>query len=306
MWVVGPVAVRGSGPQPTTYSPQPVLVRKIPSAAHYSGMRLSLFFLIAAGAAFAQDACQPQAPCYTAAGIVNSASFLPAIAPQTFISIFGTNLAWAERARTQEDPLWNLGGVKVIVSTDPDNPDNGFVGIVSYASPTQVNVLLPDRIFPAGQGGEATIELLRDSVAGPAVKVNFAPYAPALFQLDKSTAVAVRWPAWRVATREEPSRPGEIVVLYATGLGPLFFPLRIDELPTTALELRDRRAFRILLDGAPVEDRHILYAGCAPLFYGLYQINLWLPEGIGADPEIRIAMGDYLSPAGIRITVATE
>jgi hypothetical protein len=35
----------------------------------------------------------------------------------------------------------------------------------------------------------------------------------------------------------------------------------------------------------------------------VYQINLKLPEKLRANPEIRIAIGDWMSPPGIRLAL---
>jgi uncharacterized protein (TIGR03437 family) len=43
------------------------------------------------------------------------------------------------------------------------------------------------------------------------------------------------------------------------------------------------------------------YAGAAPGFIGVYQINLKLPDRIGPNPEVRIALGDRISPPGLRL-----
>jgi uncharacterized protein (TIGR03437 family) len=62
--------------------------------------------------------------------------------------------------------------------------------------------------------------------------------------------------------------------------------------------------FQVLLDGSPVDPNGILYAGIAPGFAGLYQINLALPASTGSNPEIRIAMGDTIGIAGLHIPVS--
>lgn len=58
---------------------------------------------------------------------------------------------------------------------------------------------------------------------------------------------------------------------------------------------------QILLAGVAVAATDILYAGLAPGFAGLYQINLRLPAKLPADPEIRIVIAGQTSPALIRL-----
>jgi uncharacterized protein (TIGR03437 family) len=59
----------------------------------------------------------------------------------------------------------------------------------------------------------------------------------------------------------------------------------------------------VYLGGAAVDPAAILYAGLTPGSAGLYQIDLVLPGGLATDPEIRLAIGDQSSPAGLKLAV---
>ena len=76
------------------------------------------------------------------------------------------------------------------------------------------------------------------------------------------------------------------------------------ELPRLAAPLLALSDFHLLLDGNAVDPNAIAYAGIAPGFAGLYQINLILPGSTGANPEIRIGIGDAISKAGLHIPVS--
>ncbi len=255
-------------------------------------VRLLFAAVLIAIPACAQENCRPHMPCYSAASIVNGASFQPGAAPGTYISIFGTGLAWEPRGRTGDDSIPGLGGIHVLV--------NGLSpALVVYASPEQVNVLLPGSMRP----GKATIQLTRDGISGPLVDLTLADYAPALFLLDAETVVALKHPGWQVATLDNPAEGGDIVALFATGLGPLEERSGDFDIPQKPIPIEVRRETRILLNGVPVPDSSVLYAGCAPTYYGLYQINLHLPKDVDPDPEIQISVAGRLSPPGVRIRV---
>ena len=48
---------------------------------------------------------------------------------------------------------------------------------------------------------------------------------------------------------------------------------------------------------------NILYAGAAPGFAGLYQINLRLPENVRRNTELRIGFKDVMSPGETHLPV---
>jgi uncharacterized protein (TIGR03437 family) len=56
----------------------------------------------------------------------------------------------------------------------------------------------------------------------------------------------------------------------------------------------------------PVDPGRISYAGVAPTLAGVYQINVKLPETVGNDPEIRIAVGDKLSPPSVHVSIQPQ
>ncbi|HOK46813.1 MAG TPA: hypothetical protein PLK67_12815 [Bryobacteraceae bacterium] len=237
-----------------------------------------------------------QAPVYSAEGVVNSASWEPGnLAPYTFATIFGEHLADETRSRTEADPdTPGLGAVSVRL--------NGIEAMVFYISPEQVNFLVP--IGWAAQ--TVKMRLSNRGISGPEVVLQLGEYAPALFQLDAGHVVAQRWPWYSVATPESPARPGDIVILYATGLGN-FKDFVDDKAPPRApLEIAARRQLRVLLDSIPVEDSSILYAGAVDQHWGLYQINLLVPEDVPDNPTIQLAIGDYISTPGVRLPLRRE
>jgi uncharacterized protein (TIGR03437 family) len=232
-----------------------------------------------------------QSPKYSAEGIANSANWqVGDLAPYTFATISGENLADVSRGRTAGDG--NNSGIASV-----DVFVNGVAAMVFYVSPRQVNFLVPIIWRP----GNVKVWLGNRGQAGPEVTVRLREYAPALFQLDPNLIVAQRWPDYSPATPDSPARPGEVVILYATGLGAFTAPIN-DYIPLRApLQIAARRDFRLLLDNVPVDDGRILYAGAVDQFWGLYQINLRLPENVADDPTVQIAIGDYISLPGLRL-----
>lgn len=259
-------------------------------------LRLTTALLVLAGALAGEEVVRRPAPFYTSASLVNAATNLPGtLAPNTIASLYGTGLAYVTRAVSSEDlrgeilPLVLAGtGVRVSIGEVPAH--------IYYVSPTQVNLLIPSNLLP----GPAELQLTLDGRAGPAVRIELAAAAPALFLLNERWIIACRADG-SVITEENPARSGEIVILYATGLGRTVPNPRSGELPRRAAPLERLAEFDVLLDGEAVGAARLLYAGVAPGFAGLYQINLRLPEPAPPNPQVRLRLGDLLSPASGRL-----
>lgn len=235
---------------------------------------------------------------YSSASIVNAAdNLVEPLAPNTIATLYGTNLAYATAALTSSEVS---GGVlpTVLPGTGVHVVVGGLLANLYYVSPTQINFLIPLNLLP----GTINVQVVIDGLAGPSIPLQLAPAAPALFQLDSQFAVATHADG-SVITSAAPANPGDIVILYATGLGQTSPPLAYDELPTSAAALENAASFQVLVDGVAVDPHAILYAGVAPGFAGLYQINVILPDSTGTNPEIRIGMGDALSTPGLRLAV---
>jgi len=237
-------------------------------------------------------------PLYSAASIVNSAdNQLGPLAPNTIVSIYGQNMAYGTQALTPADVI---SGVlpTFLAGTDVSVLIGGQAANLYYASPTQINCLIPSTLLPV----PVNLQLVIDGLAGPSVPIKLTPAAPALFELDVHTAVATE-PDGSVLTAAAPAAPGDIVILYATGLGQTNPPVESGVLPTQAAPLVDIGKFSVVLNGVAVNPSAISYAGIAPGFAGLYQINVRLPASTGANPQIRIGLGGILSPTGISLPV---
>jgi len=89
------------------------------------------------------------------------------------------------------------------------------------------------------------------------------------------------------------------VTLWATGLGSTNPQLEDGVLAPGAQRLSQLNQFDVLINGAALDPIAILYAGVAPGFAGLYQVNVRLPGQLPANPEIRLGLGGTLSPPGL-------
>jgi uncharacterized protein (TIGR03437 family) len=247
----------------------------------------------------ADPECKQDAPCYGSDSIVSAASGIAgAFAPNSLVSIYGANLSFTERALTPADV--NAGKLPVIL---PGTGVTVWVGDWQahpyLVSPGQVNVLVPSNL----RVGPVNIWVMRNGVRGPIIPVVLRDAAPALFLMDPLHAIASHLD-FSLVTAAAPVHPGDWVTLWATGLGAVTPSAEYEVIPTQAAWINRLTEFRVLLNGVAVPAERIGYAGLAPLCAGLYQINVRLPETIGANPEVRIAVGEEVSPPGIHLHLA--
>jgi uncharacterized protein (TIGR03437 family) len=99
-----------------------------------------------------------------------------------------------------------------------------------------------------------------------------------------------------------PAAPGEIVILFGTGFGPTQPPVEEGQLPPFAASTL--LPHRVFLGGQELAPEQVLYFGQAPLFAGLQQVNIVLPQGLAAgDHEVQVEVAGAMSQAGVMIAV---
>jgi uncharacterized protein (TIGR03437 family) len=266
-------------------------------------IQLRLWLLVLALSAAFSPACvygqitgNGAAPLYTAQGVVNAATQTGgALAPNTIATLYGTNLAFDTRAVASTDIVrgmmpTSLDGVGVWVNSIPCS--------LFFVSPTQINFLVPYQLTP----GTVSLIVARDSQAGPTVSIQLNSTSPGLFLWNGNNAVAGHLNGVAL-TDASPAVPGEIVVIYAAGLGRTSPDTTSGQLATAAFPIYYLSQLQVLLNGVACPPANVLYAGLAPGFAGLYQINLQLPDDVAADPQIQVSVGPQISPAFIQLAV---
>lgn len=217
-------------------------------------------------------------------GVVNAGSLTPELAPGTLVSIFGRNLAVEERAADAWPLPTELGGVSVKL--------NGEAVPLLFVSPHQINAQLPYE-----WEGSLLLQLSR-SDASAEVPVRLSRAAPAVLSLvrDRGVAPAIfHHASATLLSPDEPAEPGEVVVIYAVGLGPVAAPIRAGQPAPVGVLLSTREPVEVR-----VADRSVspLYAGLAPGFAGLYQVNVRLPFDLPAGVHLlSLSVGGAASPA---------
>ncbi len=189
------------------------------------------------------------APAWGAA--VNAASFAPGLAPGALFSIFGTNLALGTASAAALPLPGELAGASVTI--------NGARVPLLYVSPQQINAQLPFNL-PAGA---AQVAVTTPAGATASQTLTLAPAAPGIFA----------------------ALPGETVVIYATGLGPVTPPVPAGSAAGASPLSLCALPVAVTIAGT---NAMVTYAGLAPGWAGLYQVNAQLPPDLppGAHPVV--------------------
>lgn len=218
-------------------------------------------------------------------GVVNGASFAPPafpIAPGTIVSLFGTGLApLGTDASAQSIPLPTaLAGVSVSV--------DGVLAPLFSVRPGQINIQVPFAV----EGPTATIRVNNNGAPSNPVEVNVAAASPGIFAVDATgTGRGVITHAdFRLVTEENPAVPGEIVIIFLTGLGAVEPP--VPDGSAGPIEPLSRA-----VDAENIKVRfnrdftgEVRYAGIAPNFVGLYQINVTIPNEPGLSGLVSVSI----------------
>lgn len=234
-------------------------------------------------------------------GVSNSAGFrgLP-VASSCWIAILGANLSQTTRQWTGADFVANklpeqLDGVGVTI--------NGKPAYVYYISPTQINVLAPDD----SALGDVQVVVTTPQGRSDGVIAQKQTYSPAFFMfapegskyvagvhtdgtyLGKSNLLP------GVVTR--PAKPGEVLLLYATGFGPTNPALSTGEVVLQPAPVQSPVTVRI---GNVVAN--VRYAGVVSP--GLYQINVTVPEVPDGDQPVAAEISGLRTQYHAYLTVA--
>jgi uncharacterized protein (TIGR03118 family) len=240
------------------------------------------------------------APIVTASNVVNGASFQPALAPNTWVTITGGNLSGTTRVWDSDD------FVGTALPTDIDSVSvtvNGTYAYVEYVSPGQLNVLMPVSLA----SGQAQVETYNFGLASAVVAVQIQDVAPAFFlQGDGLHIIATHadgsligpTTAAGVTPATTPAAPGELIVLYGTGFGVTNPATPAGQLITTALPLATPPTITI----GGIATGPVAFAGLT--YAGLYQINVTVPAATASgDVPVVALVGSTASPGTAVIAV---
>ncbi len=228
-----------------------------------------------------------------AASSVSAASFYrPPLAPDSYVTVFGTNLATTVQASTPPYPA-SMAGTTITV-TDGQGTDRQAPLV--FVSPNQVNYLIPEGTQPgpaqltirSGSGDVSLENLDAEEIAPALFSANSTGRGPAAAYVQKTDqSIAYTFNCIGAGSCDnmpvDLSGPDTYLVLYGTGI-------------------RNSKSVGVTIGGQPAQ---VVYAGPQGSFPGLDQINVILPKalaGRGSDVEIDLTVdGIAANPVTIKV-----
>lgn len=207
-------------------------------------------------------------PVLPADSIVNGASFARGpVAPGSIVSIFGSDFADGVIVAKDLPLPTTLGNTSVTF--------NGVAAPLFAVTPGQINAQVP---FETSTGN-AIVQVRRGSLASESRNVAVALVSPGIFVMDQGTKAAamLHGDTYALVDASTPARPGEPVLIYTTGLGPLKIPVRSGEGGPGAAPFADTVLLPVVTIGGL--QASVIYSGLAPGLAGLYQLNVQIPAG---------------------------
>jgi uncharacterized protein (TIGR03437 family) len=255
-------------------------------------MRLTavLLFFAATGIVMAQP---------TVGGIVNGASFVPgqAIAPGSLFSIFGTSLAAAPAGASTVPLSTTLGGVTVKFVAGGKTTEAPLL----YLQSNQINAVVPWELAP----GAATVTVTNGSAVSSAAAVTIGEFSPAIFAIGTMGAIqnvdgSLAQPTGSIAGRTtHPAAIGDVVIIYATGLGPVTTKPADGDTPSATTNTLHKPFVGIGGVSAVIQ-----FSGLSPQFVGVYQLNVVVPNVAPGDTvPVDLSLGGITSP---KLTMAVS
>ena len=200
----------------------------------------------------------PLSVLFTSSAVVNAASFKPELSPGALASAFGSGLSSA------------AGPTQVEVA--------GVAAQVLASFPFQINFVVP----PGTPLGPQSVQI--SSPYGSSTQtVEIREVSPAIFLLASGAPAAVNQ-SGELNSPSAPANRGQAVTIYATGLGVVERRGNLDHVAASVEATLEGRALTVQ------------FAGLAPGFSGLYQVNLIVPAdappGLTQQLRLRVAESD--------------
>lgn len=223
-----------------------------------------------------------------AGGVVDAATnraFQGGFAPGSYISIYGTFLSPSNQLESTAALPYGLSDTSVAFYA----ANGRYAGRIHFVSPNQINVQVPWEL--QGQSSAQMVVRIGETPS-EAYDVSIGTYSPGVFS---NGAAILDFPGYQPVTASNPAKRGQVIQIFANGLGPAESTLQTGE-PVPAQGLVNTRSLPTVTIGG--KNAPVSFSGMAPGFVGLYQVNVAVPTDVSAGTQqLVISIGGVSSKA---------
>lgn len=244
-------------------------------------------------------AADSDTPIVNHGGVGSAANGVTTLAPGQFITIYGSNLRTGAADAPSAAPYPpSLDGVQVTLG--------GRVLPLAYSGAGQINAIVPYDVPPNTR--QQLIVQTATAYSQPET-VTIAATQPGVFTQDQSGrgpgAILVQKAGSSVAslvTASNPATAGDALLIFCTGLGTVSPAVAAGAAtPASPLSKTDNPV-TVTVGG---QNAAVLFAGLAPGFVGLYQVNVTVPKGITPAAGVPLVM-TVAGADSVPVTVAIK
>jgi len=220
-------------------------------------------------------------PTFTNRSVLNGASFDIGLTPGSAVTLFASGITGQEGITAASAiPLpRTLAGARVLVN----GFDSPLYAVANVNGLEQINFQAPFNLT----GPTARVAVSFGGQTSPEVEIPIAVTQPGIF-VSNNEVIFVD----AVTNALVPARPNALVYFYATGLGPVDNQPALGAASPSAPLATTRTVPQVTIAGVECQ---VLFAGLAPGFVGIYQVNIRVAAGV---PQGRQEM--LVSVGGVR------
>jgi len=234
------------------------------------------------------------APQFTSGSVTNSASFAVGGSAGGLGTVFGEHLSvnLSGIAQASSIPLpTTLAGTSITVN----GTAAPLLAVVNAGGSEQINFQMPWEV-----AGQTPVQVIVSNgvASNTAVPVQISAAQPGIFVVDGVPDGAITHVGGALVTSADPAAPGEVVVMYGTGFGPVNPAVITGQAPaglsyTTLMPT-------ITIGGLPTT---VGFSGAAPYFVGLNQLNITVPTGAPSGPSDLVVSVNGVTAKTVKIQV---
>ena len=218
------------------------------------------------------------------ASLVNGASAEPTpLVPGSIATLFGTNLTKGVTGIVAADRLplpRELAGTAVTL----DGNAAPLFAVANVNGQEQINFQVP---WELAERQYSSLVVRNNGQASGPIDINTRESSPGIFTAAGKQGAILHGSTYEPVTASNPARGGEVVILYATGLGKIA-PGVATGTAAVASPLSVVVSQPVVSVGGATAE--VLFSGLAPGFVGLYQLNVRIPAGVGSGSAVPLAI----------------